>query len=193
MSRSFFPFALLLLGLLGAAALLVEACGSDSPSGAVVGPSSGSASGSGSNAGSGGAMTTSGSPGGNDAGTPPLSDGGGGAHPDVGASGRTGTDASPSAAADGGGSVDATMGGGNSDAPSGACVPWGQGLIGSNTAPASYTTRVFGCDGGVPGFCDNGVRQMPPTCDPIVDALIARTPPTCASVNSAQSYLLDRD
>jgi hypothetical protein len=85
------------------------------------------------------------------------------------------------------------MGGG--DASGGPCVPWGQGLIGSNTAPASYTNPplVFGCDGGVPGFCDNGVRQMPPTCDPIVDALITRTPPTCASVNSKQPYLCDRD
>jgi hypothetical protein len=133
-----------------------------------------------------------GSPGGSDAGPPPASDGGGIGQPDVGASGRPGTDASPPAM-DGGGSVDATMGGGNTDGPSGGCVPWGQGLIGSNTAPASYTTAVFGCDGGVPGFCDNGVRQMPPTCDPIVDALISRTPPTCANVNSAQPYQLDRD
>ncbi len=159
----------------------------------MVGPgSSGSASGSGSNAGSGSLMMT-GAPGGNDGGVSPMSDGGGAAQPDVGASGRTGTDASPSPAADGGGTVDATMGGGNSDGPSGGCVPWGQGLIGSNTAPASYTTLVFGCDGGVPGFCDNGVRQMPPTCDPVVDALITRTPPTCASVNSAMPYDLDRD
>jgi Fungal chitosanase of glycosyl hydrolase group 75 len=156
-----------------------------------MGPvSSGSASGSGSNVGSGRAMAT-GSSGMSDAGTLPVGDDGGAAQqqPDVGAPGIG--DGGPAPGRDGG-NGDGATGGGSSDATSGGCVPWGQGLIGSNTAPASYTTAVFGCDGGVTGFCDNGVRQMPPTCDPIVDALIARTPPTCASVNAPQ-YQLDRD
>ena len=187
LSRSILPCAVLLVGLLAAGALVVEACGSDSPPGAVLGPvSSGSASGSGSNTGSGRAMAT-GSSGSNDAGAPPVGDDGGAAQqPDVGAPGIGDGGPAPGS----GGNGDAATG--SSGATSGGCVPWGQGLIGSNTAPASYTTRVFGCDGGVSGFCDNGVRQMPPTCDPIVDALITRTPPTCASVNSGQ-YQLDRD
>src|SRR5689334_540314 len=75
-----------------------------------------------------------------------------------------------------GSSPGADAGAGDDDGAA-PCTPSTAGGVGSNDAG-------FGCgEAGIPGFCDNGVRQEPPTCDPTVDALLARTPLTCASKN----------
>jgi hypothetical protein len=60
----------------------------------------------------------------------------------------------------------------------------------------------YGCDdlgtepNNPPGFCDNGVRMMAPTCNPLVDAILARTPLAdkahpCKTPTNGKAYALD--
>jgi hypothetical protein len=52
----------------------------------------------------------------------------------------------------------------------------------------------YGCgDAGIPDFCDNGVRRLPPTGDTTIDALLRITPETCAKKVSKHSYKMDLD
>ena len=79
----------------------------------------------------------------------------------------------------------------------GSCAPQTANGFGSNDAGIS--AQDFGCgDAGVPGFCDNGIRQIGPTCDPTIDALLARTPAAdrahpCKTPTNGQHYALDSD
>jgi hypothetical protein len=62
---------------------------------------------------------------------------------------------------------------------------------------AGYTCNDLGTEPMLPpGVCDNGVRMMPPTCNALVDQILARTPVAdaahpCASPTNGQSYALD--
>lgn len=90
-------------------------------------------------------------------------------------------------AADAGASGDDASTGDAGANDDGACARSTAGGVGDNDAG-------YGCgDAGLAGFCDNGVRQEPPTCDPTIDALLKRTPLACADKNSKHAYNLDSD
>jgi hypothetical protein len=125
---------------------------------------------------------------------PPLAAGSGGGGSVAGGSPGNG-DASfePDAA----GASDAAVNdaGGAHDADAGTCTPNRANGWMSNDAG-------YGCDdlgtepNNPPGFCDNGVRMMPPTCNAVVDAILARTPVAdqghpCKTPTNGKAYGLD--
>jgi len=98
---------------------------------------------------------------------------------------------------------DATSGG--DDAPTGGDAPTAGegGACAPNTSngwmsnDAGYGCNDLGTEPSLPpGFCDNGVRMIAPTCNPLVDAILARTPVAdkahpCKTPTNGKAYALD--
>jgi hypothetical protein len=129
-----------------------------------TGSSSSSSGGTGSSSGHGGSTSSGGASSGSSSGSGGSSSGNGGMDSGPGMSGD-----------DGGSGADADAGTGMT--ADGACTPYLGNGVGSNDA--GFGCSALGTDMTQyfpPGFCDNGIREVPPTCNPTVDALLNMTP-----------------
>jgi hypothetical protein len=150
-------------------ASLIAGCGTSAgDNNGGTGSSSSSSGGNGSSSGKGGSTSSGGAGSSGSSG----SSGSGGS-----SSGNGVMDSGPGMSGDDGGSSGADADAGTGPAEDGACTPYLGNGVGSNDA--GFGCSALGTDMTQyfpPGFCDNGIREMPPTCNPTVDALLNMTP-----------------
>jgi hypothetical protein len=152
-------------------AMALVGCSAD----ASPGGSAGHVGSGGNTSGSGG--STSGS-GGNTSGSGGSTSGSGG---DTSGSGGDSSGGAANTGGAGGEDLDASVGSGGS-----------AGSAGSTGTGGFDPNAGYGCgDAGIPDFCDNGIRIMPPTGNSTVDKLLALTPAECVTKASNQSWVMD--